>query len=92
MNYPIDIRRCSDAEVRSIQMEFDDYGLALYMFTDGNYGCDCNRELFWLRGDGQEPEPCTTTCGEDRYLVRVHDPGRPAGGFVLDEWTHGRQS
>ena len=50
MNYPIDIRRCSDGQERSLVMEFEDWGMAHYMFADdGNYGCDCNRQLFWLR-------------------------------------------
>jgi hypothetical protein len=36
---------------------------------DGNYGCDCNRELFFLRAN-DEPEPDGDgRCGESRYRL-----------------------
>ena len=40
-----------------------------YIWSDGSYGCDCNRSIFFNRagGDPEGDEPC----GEGAYSVRV---------------------
>lgn len=43
-----------------------------YIWEDGNYACDCNRELFFERAKGNELDD--TTCGENRYSVRLINP------------------
>ena len=38
-----------------------EFGGADYMYTDGNYGCDCNRHLFFEQALGNDPQehfPC----------------------------------
>lgn len=50
--------------------EYDDN--VEFMWTDGNYGCDCNRALFFARAAGDD-EP-DIDCGEEAYSVlRVED-------------------
>jgi hypothetical protein len=44
-----------------------------YMWTDGNFGCDCNRHLFFERAIGNEPDDAE--CGETRYLISVPSEG-----------------
>lgn len=38
-----------------------------FMYTDGNYSCDCNRILFLARA-ANEPEPEEVDCGETIQL------------------------
>ena len=41
-----------------------------YMWTEGNYGCDCNRALFHARARGvPDPEEKDLVCGEDRFVL-----------------------
>lgn len=53
-----------------------DYAPTDYIYTEGNYACDCNRELFFRLGKGLEAEPCAYPCSSGRYvLVSVHENG-----------------
>ena len=38
----------------------------VFFWTEGNFGCDCNRQLEFERA-GSEPEDDDPTCGDDRY-------------------------
>lgn len=43
-----------------------------FLWTEGNFGCDCNRALEWIRASGREPteeEFDATPCGKGRYRV-----------------------
>ena len=42
----------------------------LYMYTDGNYACDCNKALFLARAY-QKPEPVNPLCGHTMTLHRL---------------------
>ena len=44
-------------------------GLIRYMWSDGNYGCDCNRRLFLDRAQGREVEVGAYPCSERRVVV-----------------------
>lgn len=44
-----------------------------YMWTDGNYGCDCNRFLFHSRALGKDPNWDEGECGSERFKIRVMD-------------------
>lgn len=44
---------------------------AIFMFTDGNYGCDCNRSLFIQREHGEDAIP-DLGCGCEIELVDYH--------------------
>lgn len=48
-----------------------------YNWSEGNYGCDCNRSLFFARAAGLS-DPTDTPCGHSRYSVAelVLDDGR----------------
>lgn len=41
-----------------------------YMWSEGNFSCDCNRELFFFRELGLN-DPDDTICGESAYSVRI---------------------
>lgn len=39
----------------------------LFIWDEGNYGCDCNRHLFFGRAAGIEPHD--GVCGQGKYVV-----------------------
>lgn len=41
-----------------------------FIWEDGNYSCDCNRTLFFLRAKDEE-EPEDPPCSEGKYSVRL---------------------
>ena len=45
---------------------YEDDGHAIYHWTEGNYGCDCNKAIFL----GLERD---VPCGEDLLLVMLYD-------------------
>ena len=44
---------------------------AEWMFTEGNYSCDCNRSLFIRRQHGEDAMP-ELKCGEQIELIDYH--------------------
>jgi hypothetical protein len=56
-----------------------------YMWTDGNYGCDCNRLLFIEREHGiavpEDPETGFPPCGDTVKLLSLLVDGR-----LMDIW------
>ena len=44
-----------------------------YMWSEGNYSCDCNRYLFFQRAKG-ESEDNVPHCGENMYSVNIVNP------------------
>lgn len=47
-----------------------------WIWEQGNYSCDCNRELFFLRAK-EEPEPegdGEPPCGGEKYAVNLINP------------------
>lgn len=48
----------------------EDPDTADYMWSEGNYACDCNRSLFFARANGEE-DPADPRCGDAAYSVRV---------------------
>lgn len=41
-----------------------------YCWTEGNFACDCNRHLFFMRAQGIEPpEDEDRPCGDDQYII-----------------------
>jgi len=67
--YRVLIRDNETAEERWVESleSWDDAGK--FMWTEGNYGCDCNRHLFFDRAAGREPEADELICGETRYTA-----------------------
>lgn len=72
---PVVLRRVSDGVERLIP---DDVGLdpdcdAEYRWHEGNYSCDCNRELFFERAAGVELDVGDTKCSNGRYRIVAPD-------------------
>ncbi|CAN5816701.1 hypothetical protein BH20PSE1_BH20PSE1_01400 [soil metagenome] len=40
-----------------------------FMWTEGNYACDCNRHLSFERAGGREPADEEGKCGTERYTA-----------------------
>lgn len=68
----ITIRKNATLESRSYESDSDKYGSVEYIWGDGNYGCDCNRALFFARAGGEE-DPVDIPCGETAFDVEVID-------------------
>jgi len=71
------IRRNSDGLIRCYE-ELDwheDSEYPYFIWSEGNFACDCNRYLFWCRA-ADEPESedgPEHRCGYERYSVRITD-------------------
>lgn len=67
------LRKTETGEVREYRTEECEDGVG-YQWTDGNYGCDCNRERFFLRAGGEEDVAdealhAQGRCSTGRYVV-----------------------
>jgi len=46
----------------------------LYLWEEGNYSCDCNREILFKRAIGIEEIDFEAPCGESKYSVVLKNP------------------
>lgn len=77
------IRNEATGEVREHQLVgIIGEGAALWSWTEGDSGCDCNRALFWERAKGGE-DP-NLPCSDGLFRVRLE---REDGSLLLDEWN-----
>jgi hypothetical protein len=60
----IHIRKVSTGEIRTYHHESE---WSEFLWTDGNFGCDCNRELFFE--DANDPEFENTKCSKGRFVI-----------------------
>lgn len=67
----LSIRRNTDGAVRADPGEWEYFGP--FIWNLGNYSCDCNRELFWLKAAGEpdEMQNPDLQCTDTRYSVRL---------------------
>ena len=67
------IRRNADGETRMCTEieKWDD--VDEFMWSDGNYRCDCNRALFFYRAAGMKSEDIEVECGDDAFYVWIRD-------------------
>jgi len=79
MNLKIEIKRNSDGVIAIFHWNVDDVDAQLYLWEEGNYSCDCNRDLFFNDVTDNEAE-----CGNTRYSVRLIDAD--SGEMLYDEW------
>lgn len=66
--------RYQDKEfILRFNFEIKDYpeDAAIWMFTEGNYSCDCNRSLFIRRQFGEDAIP-ELSCGDTIELLDYH--------------------
>lgn len=73
----IRIVRVSDGAVALYHDEWwtepdDEWSGSYYIWQEGNYGCDCNRELFFSRARGEDP-PDEHECSIGRYRAFLPD-------------------
>ncbi len=78
MSYKIAIRKNATGEIRVYELErcdWDDASLFWLSRGQGNFGCDCNRELEFVRAGGPGPEDdpywneLETECGHERFDI-----------------------
>lgn len=72
------IRHVPTGEVRACRSDDlvdPELGWSPYIWLDGNFSCDCNRRLFFLRAGGSDMAPMDSRCGDCEYdvdkIVRV---------------------
>lgn len=69
------IRENATGVVRTYRPEYlpqydNDEDGTRFQWTDGNYACDCNRALFFMRAGGEQPAwDGGGECGMTRYAV-----------------------
>jgi len=82
----IEILRVSDGAVRSY-LDESPWGIDCeFMWSEGNYSCDCNRAKFFHKGEHH-----ATECGDVAYLVRItDDTGKEL--YADDEWPEAEKS
>ena len=69
MKYKVAIRENETGEIRMYEDGGYWCGSSHFLWTDGNYACDCNREIFFLRAGGEDPPTDLVTCGETRFAA-----------------------
>lgn len=70
------LRRRSDGMVVTHPDLWDWYGdrdEPAFIWTDGNFACDCNRADFFAQAIG-EPEDENAPCGHEAFQVRLDGP------------------
>lgn len=80
--YTVDILEVATGEVvrRGMDLPWDDG--SIYWWTEGNYSCDCNRRMEFMRGKELDPDDAETECGDGAYRVTIT---LPSGEVVLRE-------
>jgi hypothetical protein len=74
LNTAVTITIVDKASGKSVTYKEPQYYDSPYMWEEGNYSCDCNRKLFFIREkEGREPTKEETPCnsGKNRFLVKV---------------------
>ena len=71
MGFTVHLRRNSDGLVRQIKQDGNWTGEDghEFLWTEGNFGCDCNRHLFFERAAGDEPAWDDLECGQSAYTI-----------------------
>lgn len=73
MGYRVDIQGPNESVSTYVADKFDDGVDSLddfydkshfYLWSEGNYSCDCNRAIFWGRRFGE------VECGESKFSVK----------------------
>lgn len=70
MTYKVAIRNNATMEVRIADKDLEWHEASEFWWTDGNFGCDCNRGDEWQRAIGtKEDDLVDTDCGHEKYSV-----------------------
>ncbi len=82
MSFLVRIKKVETGEIAFHAGRYcDDWGRREYIWTEGNYSCDCNREVFFKRAMGVEP--VDVECGWGAFRIRVEAPDC---SILYDEW------
>jgi hypothetical protein len=67
-NYDVLIRNNKTGEVRTRHMSLPWFEYSLYWWTEGNFGCDCNRYLEFERAGERTDDPINDelVCGDGK--------------------------
>lgn len=78
MGYTIYIKHNESGEIRSSHhdFEFDEY-----LWSEGNYACDCNRHVFFYN---REVDEMDLICGDTEYSIEgvVSDDGNMTNEMI----------
>ncbi len=88
-----EIRNNLTGEIRlymteGIMEEGDDHPHT-FIWEEGNYSCDCNREIFFFRAGGERAPDEESACTDDRYSVNLVNP--ITGKAFYDEFRNGQR-
>ena len=74
----ISVKHFLDSVIPMFNFEIKDYpqDSAIWMFTEGNYACDCNRSLFIQQQFGEDAIP-ELPCGDTIELLEYHIEHEP---------------
>jgi hypothetical protein len=76
MQYSITLERVSDGASAEFQENWNySESSLLFQWTENNYSCNCNRELFFARAR-KEPEPGDRLCGEGAFFLTIRQGDR----------------
>ena len=83
MPYDVIIRKNETGEKRRIREDADwSYGQQ-FLWEEGNYSCDCNREIFFERANGVETED--EECSEGRFSANAVLPDGSEVSLDMDD-------
>lgn len=66
MTYKVTMRNNETGEVRDFEQDLEWHDSSHFWWTEGNYGCDCNRYLVW---NDYPDEDDDTPCGHTLFTV-----------------------
>ncbi len=69
MSYVVKIRDNATKEIRSALQDFDWSDSSLFWWTEGNFGCDCNRMDEFKRAGGELCTDNEAECSHQKYSV-----------------------
>ena len=64
----LEIRLNATGEIRSMAEMYS----GSFIWEEGNYACDCNRELFFAWAAGEDDD-LDGLCGDERFSVRIRN-------------------
>jgi hypothetical protein len=68
-SYDVEIRNNETGETRTYHNDLGWGEATEFIWTEGNYACDCNRHLFFERSNGGTPDVMSGECGDSKYTV-----------------------
>lgn len=85
-HYKVAIRDNQTGETKVVEQAIEWFSHSHFFWTDGNFGCDCNRhDVFY--GHSEEEDEDEIPCGHERFTVLYAE--LPSGERItIDEEKH----